>query len=205
MGTFLTLLFILAIYLVVKFFKWMIRVDRESLAEYRQKKEAEETAKALAEANRLKLILEQRDELRYQATLVGDEYTVKMLDEGQTEGLQLPEKRNDGAYLSMYDQLRIFKIAGINRRGDLSSYIGDFNGVLVGEPTNEYDPMAIMVKCDDGKHLGYIREDQTEMVRSLMKAGDTFKPYRITGRIRTFVDEDGKERYDGVVYILGKA
>ncbi len=203
MGILFFIILILFFVFVVKFAKREIRNDRESLKEYQRQKAAKDEAELLAKTEELMRINELRTELRYQATLVGDSETLSALDEGCMD-LKYPEKRGDGAYLSMYDQLRIFKIAGINRRGDLSGYEGDFNGVLVAEPTNEYDPLAIMVKCDDGRHLGYIQEQQTDMVRSLMKAGDNFPPYRITGRVYKIKDPDDHTFYDGVVYVLRK-
>lgn len=124
-----------------------------------------------------------------------------------------PEERDDGAYLSIYENLRIMKISGMKYRGDLSAYVGQFNGTVVPEPTNEYDPFAIQVKCEDGYLLGYIRESQTHIVRWLVGVpqmlGDEeptlFKPYRITGFIYEKTDEtDGHKFYDGVVYIKKK-
>ena len=142
----------------------------------------------------------------HQARLVGDTETINSLNNKTYIG-PLPELRNDGAYLSIYDNLRILKIAGMKYRGNLSAYVGEFKGTLVPETKNEYDPFAIMVKCEDGKLLGYIREDQTEFVRYYVGAEQplgettptTFSPYRITGFIR---EQEGG--YDGTVYIVKK-
>ena len=124
----------------------------------------------------------------------------------------MPELREDGARTSIYDDLRILKIAGMNYRGNLSAYVGKFKGMLVPELKNEYDPFAIMVKVDDGKHVGYIKEDQTCMVRWLVGAeqplGENeptiFKPYRVEGFIDEREDEDGRKYYDGCVYVRKK-
>lgn len=120
----------------------------------------------------------------------------------------LPELREDGAWTSIYDDLRILKIAGMNYRGNLSAYVGQFKGVLVPEPKNEYDPFAIMVKVEDGKHVGYIKEEQTGMVRTWVGAEQLgfdeptiFKPYRVEGFIDEREDEDGRKYYDGCVYV----
>lgn len=171
----------------------------------RKAKEQREHEELIANANRQMQLME----VLRQAKLVGDKETADDVLNG-TYDKELPDKRDDGAYMSIYDNLRIFKIAGMKYRGDLSAYIGDFNGVLVPEPNNEYDPFAIMVKCEDGKHVGYIKEDQTEMVRWMVGAEQPigeetptiFKPYRINGIIKEITDEmDGHKFYDGCVYI----
>ena len=77
----------------------------------------------------------------------------------------LPEEREDGAWTSIYEDLRIFKIAGMKYRGNLSAYVGNFRGTLVPEPKNEYDPFAIMVKVEDGKHIGRTMGFPTANVR----------------------------------------
>lgn len=175
-------------------------------ADERKRLEQEQKDRELLEnAHRMLLLTE----VRRQAEIVGDSATIDSIDAMKYEG-PLPELRDDGAYLSIYDNLRILKIAGMKYRGDLSAYVGRFNGTVVPEPTNEYDPFAIQVKCEDGYLLGYIREDQTQIVRWLVgepqMVGDeeptTFKPYRITGFIYDKTDEiDGHQFYDGVIYI----
>ena len=47
-----------------------------------------------------------------QAGIVGDQRTTDAINAGTYDG-PLPEKRDDGGWLSIYDELRILKIAGI--------------------------------------------------------------------------------------------
>lgn len=139
-----------------------------------------------------------RAELLNQSQIVGDINTYNAVMDETYDG-PLPEKRNDGAYLSMYDNLRILKIAGINHRPGIIRYRGRIESVLVPEPDNEYDPLAIKVLADDRHHLGYVPSHQTEFVRSL--ACDQF-PYRCVSFITEHTDEiDGHTFYDGQIYI----
>ena len=137
-------------------------------------------------------------EVLRQAKLVGDKETEADVLNGNYDG-RLPEELLNGMYTSLYNNLAILNIAGINYRGNLSAYVGDFNGVLVPEPKNDYDPNAIMIKCEDGKHLGYVPENLTDMVRDI--AGEDFKRYRITGHIfereddGIMIDDDKPRRY----------
>lgn len=129
-------------------------------------------------------------EVMRQAKLVGDKETEADVLNGTYDG-KLPEELSNGMWTSVFDCLTIINIAGINYRGNLSAYVGDFNGVLVPEPKNDYDQNAIMIKCEDGKHLGYIPENLTAMVREI--AGQDFQRYRITGHI--FENEDDERKY----------
>lgn len=128
-------------------------------------------------------------EVLRQAKLVGDKETEADVLNGEYDG-KLPEELSNGMWTSVFENLTILNIAGINYRGNLSAYVGDFNGVLVPEPKNEYDPNAIMIKCEDGKHLGYVPENMTDMVREIV--GEDFQRYRITGHIFDNEDEDHK-------------
>ena len=65
---------------------------------------------------------------------------------------------------SHFDMVR-FNIAGIEYRGNLDDYLGEFKGTLEAEPTNEYDPNAIKVLAADGHHVGYVPKDMTKEVR----------------------------------------
>ena len=176
--------------------------DAEELE--RQQKENEEI---LAKYRKLKALAE----VKRQAEVMGDEETMDAVD-GMTYDGRLPEKRDDGEWLSIYEDLRIFKIVGMKYRGNLSAYVGKFRGTLVPEPKNEYDPFAIMVKVEDGKHIGYIKEEQTGIVRWLVGAeqplGENeptkFKPYRVTGWVDEKEDGEGKKVYDGCVYVRKK-
>lgn len=114
----------------------------------------------------------------------------------------LPEPRDDGGYLSIYDDLRILKIAGINYRQGIIRYTGRVMAALVPEPANEFDPNAIKIVAEDRHHLGYISTDQTDFVRSLT---DESFPYRCECHIYQAEDEDdGHKFFYGFVYIKRK-
>ena len=68
---------------------------------------------------------------------MGDTLTADSLSSPYTG--PLPERRDDGGWLSIYDNLRILKIAGINHRQGISRYVGSC-APSVPEPDNEYDP-----------------------------------------------------------------
>lgn len=133
-----------------------------------------------------------------QAGIVGDQNTVDAINAGTYDG-PLPEKRDDGGWLSIYDNLRILKIAGINHRQGISQYVGRVECALVPEPDNEFDPDAIKIVAEDRHHLGYIPSNQTDFVRSL--TANEF-PYRCTAFIHDAEDEDdGHKFFVGHVYI----
>lgn len=139
-----------------------------------------------------------RNEARIQAGIVGDHLTETAINDGTYTG-PLPERLGDGCWLSIYDNLRILKIAGINHRQGISRYVGRVECALVPEPDNEYDPDAIKVVAEDRHHLGYIPSGQTEMVCWL--AANEF-PYRCTAFIEDHEDEDdGHKFFTGHVYI----
>jgi hypothetical protein len=133
-----------------------------------------------------------------QANIVGDKFVTDAINSGTYSG-SLPEKRDDGGWLSIFDNLRILKIAGINFRSGIGKYVGRVECALVPEPDNEYDSNAIKVIAEDRHHLGYIPTDQTDFVRSL--AANEF-PYRCTAFIDEREDElDGHKFFIGFVYI----
>lgn len=133
-----------------------------------------------------------------QAGIVGDMLTADSLSSGTYTG-PLPERRDDGGWLSIYDNLRILKIAGINHRQGISRYVGRVECALVPEPDNEYDPDAIKIVAEDRHHLGYIPSGQTDLVCSL--TANEF-PYRCTAFIEECDDEDdGHKFFIGFVYI----
>ena len=140
----------------------------------------------------------QRAQALIQAELVGDHLTETSINAGTYTG-PLPERRGDGGWLSIYDNLRIFKIAGINHRQGISRYVGRVECALVPEPENEYDPDAIKIVAEDRHHLGYIPSGQTDTVCWL--AANEF-PYRCTAFIDECKDEtDGHKFFVGFVYI----
>jgi len=133
-----------------------------------------------------------------QADIVGDHLTADRIKRNDYDG-PLPERRDDGGWLSIYDNLRILKIAGINHRQGVSRYVGRVECALVPEPDNEYDPDAIKIVAEDRHHLGYIPSGQTEMVCWL--TANEF-PYRCTAFIDVCEDEtDGHKFFVGYVYI----
>ena len=139
-----------------------------------------------------------RIEAFIQAGIVGDQLTASAINSGTYNG-PLPERRSDGGWLSIYDNLRILKIAGINHRSGISRYVGRVECALVPEPDNEYDPDAIKIVAEDRHHLGYIPGGQTELVCSL--SANEF-PYHCTAFIEDHDDEDdGHHFFTGFVYI----
>ena len=138
-------------------------------------------------------------EVLRQSKLVGDTETYEKAVDMTYDG-RMPEKVG-GYYTSLYDNLLIMPIAGINYRGNLKAYVGNFKGVLVPEPKNEYDENAIMVKCEDGHHLGYVPEEMTGTVRDMI--GCDFKKHRITGDIQECEDDDGRNFFVGTIYVVG--
>ena len=133
-----------------------------------------------------------------QANIVGDRLVADAINTGSYTG-PLPEKRSDGGWLSIFVNLRILKIAGINHRSGIGKYVGRVECALVPEPENEYDHNAIKVVAEDSHHLGYIPTEQTDFVRSL--TANEF-PYHCTAFIDEHEDElDGHKFFTGFVYI----
>jgi hypothetical protein len=138
-------------------------------------------------------------ELLRQATLMKDAETIKAINDGTYDG-KLPERRSDGGWLSVYDDLRIMGIAGINHRQRIGSYLGRVDVALVPEPTNEFDPCAIKVVAEDGHHLGYIHRDQTDMVRSWVH--NHFPHYCVAMVLEHDDEDDGHRFYTGYIYFI---
>jgi hypothetical protein len=185
MGIFMGMTLIAAIIAGIVLFKeYCDKKDREKIAEEERERKAiaeKEHREFMASVKRQMQLME----VLRQAKLVGDKETEADILNGNYDG-KLPEELSNGMWTSIFENLTILNIAGINYRGNLSAYVGDFNGVLVPDPKNDYDPNAIMIKCEDGKHLGYVPENLTDMVRDIV--GSDFQRYRITGRI--FEHED---------------
>lgn len=163
----------------------------------------EEVQRQLAGVDDSQLIIEAerialRVEVMIQSEIVGDDKTHKAVLDNNYDG-PWPEKRNDGAYLSLYDNLRILKIAGINYCDKISRYTGQCVCALVPDPKNEFDPNAIKIVAEDGHKIGFIQSHQTDFVRSL--SGENF-PYRCLAVIQELEDEDdGHKFYNGRIYI----
>ena len=133
-----------------------------------------------------------------QAGIVGDQKAVDDINAGCYNG-PFPERRSDGGWLSIYENLRILNIAGINYRSNIAKYVGRVECALVPEPENEFDKNAIKIVAEDRHHLGYIPSNQTDFVRSL--TANEF-PYRCTAFIHDAEDEDDGHRFFvGHVYI----
>ena len=140
-------------------------------------------------------------EAMIQAKAAGHDDDYEAIMNGTYRG-PLPEPRDDGGYLSIYDDLRILKIAGINYRQGIIRYTGRVMAALVPEPQNEFDPNAIKIVAEDRHHLGYISTNQTDFVRSLT---DESFPYRCECHIYQAEDEDdGHKFFYGFVYIKRK-
>ena len=183
------ILFIIIALIVVSIFYYAVNHKEEA------EKSSNDVVLDLEEETR---VMAEKIQVMIQAGIVGDEATVKAINDGTYDG-PWPVKRADGGYLSLYDTLRILKIAGINHRQNIGQYTGRTECALVPEPTNQFDPNAIKIVAEDSHHLGYIEAHQTDFVRSL--ALNSF-PYRCTCFIDEHEDEfDGHKFYTGFVYI----
>ena len=142
-------------------------------------------------------LMMQKIEAATQADEAGHEDVKAKIMAGTYEG-DLPEHRADGGWTSIFDDLRILSVAGINHREGVRRYMGRNTVALVPEPTNEFDPQAIKVVAEDGHHLGYVQRHQTEMVRSW--AADSFPMY-CACRVEEHDGDDGHKFFTGYLYI----
>lgn len=140
-----------------------------------------------------------RIEALIQAAEAGHDDVHQQIEDGTYKG-PWPERRSDGAWTSIFDDLRILSIAGINHRQAISHYKGRNTVALVPEPKNEFDPNAIKVIAEDGHHLGYIHRDQTDMVRSW--AHDKFPHYCVCMIQEHDDEDDGHRFYTGYLYFV---
>ena len=195
------LIFIIIVCVIVMVFKSLAHqhnshedVQRELAAKYTNQEQEKSDDDILANAR----LLMRKTEAMIQADLAGKD-TIRDAILSNSYSGPWPERRDDGGWLSVFDNLRILKIAGINRRDGIGRYVGRVDCALVPEPDNEFDPEAIKVVADDRHHLGYIPADQTAFVRSLT-AGEF--PYKATAFIEEKEDEvDGHRFFVGYVYI----
>ena len=104
-------------------------------------------------------------EVLRQAKERNDQRTIEQVNSLTYRG-PLPVQKQDGSYTS-YRYVRMYSIAGINKRRGIKPYIGKFCGYIKPEPSNKFDPNAIAVYHEDGKHLGYIPAAETDGVRRL--------------------------------------
>ena len=140
-----------------------------------------------------------RIEALIQASESGHDDVHQQIEDGTYTG-PWPERRSDGAWTSIFDDLRILSIAGINHRQGIVRYKGRNMAALVPEPSNEFDPNAIKVVAEDGHHLGYIHRDQTDMVRSW--AHNHFPHYCVAMVLEHDDEDDGHRFYTGYIYLL---
>lgn len=177
---------------------YVVKAIKDENEKYRLKKQEDMEHKQIIEdAKRLMLL----GQTLVQADLVGDTKTLKAIDDKTYNG-PFPEHRSDGGFLSLYDNLRILSIAGINHRTGIDRYVGRVECALVPEPENEFDPDAIKILAEDRHHLGYIASGQTDFVRAF--TGNSF-PYRCTAFIDKKQDElDDHTFFVGHVYIVKK-
>lgn len=169
-------------------------VQRELAAKYANREQEKSDDDLLANAR----LLMRKTEAMIQADLAGNQTVYDAIMSNNYSG-PLPERRDDGGWLSVFENLRILKIAGINRREGIDRYVGRVDCALVPEPDNEFDPEAIKIVADDRHHLGYIPADQTAFVRSL--TAEEF-PYKATAFIEEKEDEVDRHRFFvGYVYI----
>ena len=170
-------------------------INDENEKERLKQQEDMEHKQIIEDAQRLVLL----GETLIQADLVGDTKTLNAIDDKTYNG-PFPEHRSDGGFLSMYDNLRILSIAGINHRTGIDRYVGRVECTLVPEPENEFDPNAIKIVAEDRHHLGYIPSQQTDFMRAF--TGNSF-PYRCTAFIDAKEDEvTGRTFFVGHVYIV---
>ena len=200
----MVLLFFIIIGLAVLFVWWLVTPNQS----YRQRQleAAQRVTKAEEEqraADHERLMADARQLMRQgeamiQADLAGNQTVHDAIMSNNYNG-PLPERRDDGGWLSIFENLRILKIAGINRREGIGRYVGRVDCALVPEPDTEFDPESIKFVADDRHHLGYIPADQTAFVRSL--TAEEF-PYKATAFIEEKEDEvDGHRFFVGYVYI----
>ena len=140
-----------------------------------------------------------RIEALIQASESGHDDVHQQIEDGTYTG-PWPERRSDGAWTSIFDDLRILSIAGINHRQGIVRYKGRNMAALVPEPSNEFDPNAIKVVAEDGHHLGYIHRDQTDMVRSW--AHNHFPHYCVAMVLEHDDEDDGHRFYTGYIYFI---
>ena len=105
-------------------------------------------------------------EVKRQAEEHNDQHTIHAVLNNTYNG-PLPELKQDGSYTSIYVTYLRYKIAGINHRKRIIDYVGKCKGYIQPEPKNKYDQNAIAIYAEDGHHLGYIPQAETQEVRDL--------------------------------------
>ena len=105
-------------------------------------------------------------EVKRQAEEHNDQDTILSVLNNTYNG-PMPELKPDGSYTSIYVTYLRYKIAGINHRKRIRDYVGKCKGYIQPEPTNKYDPNAIAIYAEDGHHLGYIPQAETQEARDI--------------------------------------
>ena len=129
-------------------------------------------------------------EVKRQAEEHNDKDTIQAVLNNTYNG-PMPELKPDGSYTSIYVTYLRYKIAGINHRKRIRDYVGKSKGYIQPEPTNKYDPNAIAIYAEDGHHLGYIPQAETQDVRDL---GLPF-PIEVYCEIEEDYDYDDSRRF----------
>lgn len=138
---------------------------------------------------------------RKHAEQTGDTEAVQAIDNGTYKEL-LDRRATKRQQTIPQDYVAYqYDIAGINFRRGIAEYIGQSTGYLKPQPTNRHDPNAIAIYSSDGHHLGYIREYETDEVRSLRLRF----PIPVSVDIEECYDYDESRRFFvGSVIILKK-
>ena len=129
-------------------------------------------------------------EVKRQAEEHNDQDTIQAVINNTYNG-PIPELKPDGSYTSIYVTYLRYKIAGINHRKRIRDYVGKCKGYIQPEPKNKYDPNAIAIYAEDGHHLGYIPQAETQEVRDL---GLPF-PIEVYCEIEEDYDYDDSRRF----------
>ena len=129
-------------------------------------------------------------EVKRQAEEHNDQDTILSVLNNTYNG-PMPELKPDGSYTSIYVTYLRYKIAGINHRKRIRDYVGKCKGYIQPEPTNKYDPNAIAIYAEDGNHLGYIPQAETQDVRDI---GLPF-PIEVYCEIEEDYDYDDSRRF----------
>ena len=129
-------------------------------------------------------------EVKRQAEEHNDQDTILAVLNNTYNG-PMPELKPDGSYTSIYVTYLRYKIAGINHRKRIMDYVGKCKGYIQPEPTNKYDPNAIAIYAEDGHHLGYIPQAETQEVRDI---GLPF-PINVYCEIEEDYDYDDSRRF----------
>ena len=113
-------------------------------------------------------MFEAREISRYPNSM-RDEYVAYIKSLPYTDDEQSAHKRLEEWTSTHKNPIYYFKIAGINKRTGIKSLVGNVRILLEEEPTNKHDPNAIkVIHRGTGKHLGYVKADQTDTIRSMV-------------------------------------